>query len=123
MSFSPRERLESFHQGMEKAKQEMPKTGEAFFNFTGTAQSKGALTRREKKLIAIALSIYTRCEDCIVHHVYEALKLGLTRKEILDAAGVGLVFGGGPSFGAVASMLIASLDEFEKDTKKKGSKR
>ena len=30
MSFSPRERLEQFHQGMEKAKQEMPKTSKAF---------------------------------------------------------------------------------------------
>ena len=123
MSFSPRDRLEAFHQGMEKAKQEMSKTSEAFFNFTGTAQSKGALTRREKKLIALALSVYTRCEDCIVHHVYEALKLGITRKEILDAAGVGLVFGGGPSFGAVASMVIASIDEFEKDVKKKPRNR
>ena len=122
MSFSPRERLESFHQGMEKAKQEMPETSEAFSNFTGTAQSKGALTRREKKLIALGLSVYTRCEDCIVHHVYEALKLGITRKEILDAAGVGVVFGGGPSFGAIASMVIASIDEFEKDRKKKGRK-
>ena len=123
MSFSPRERLEHFHQGMAKAQQEMPKTSKAFSEFTGTAQSKGALTRREKKLIALALSIYTRCEDCIVHHVYEALKMGITRKEILDAAGVGIVFGGGPSFGAIASILIASIDEFEKDTKKKRRKR
>ena len=123
MSFSPRERLELFHQGMGKAMQEMPKTSKAFSEFTGAAQSKGALTRREKKLIALALSIYTRCEDCIVHHVYEALKMGITRKEILDAAGVGIVFGGGPSFGAIASILIASIDEFEKDTKKKRRKR
>lgn len=123
MSFSPRERLELFHQGMEKAKQQMPKTGKAFLQFTGTAQEKGALTRREKKLISLALSVYTRCEDCIVHHTSEALKLGITRQEILEAAGVGLVFGGGPSFGAIASLLVSCLDEFEKDVKKKRGKR
>ncbi len=123
MSFSPRERLEQFHQGMEKAKQEMPKTSKAFFDFTGTAQSKGVLTRREKKLISLGLSLYARCEDCILHHTYEALKAGLTRKEILEAAGVAMVFGGGPTFGATASLLMAALDEFEKDSKKKRRKR
>lgn len=123
MSFSPRERLEWFHKGMEKTNQELPETSKAFWDFTGAAHKKGALTRREKKLISLALSVYSRCEDCIVHHTSEAFKLGITRQEILEAAGVGMVFGGGPSVGATASLLMASLDEFEKDVKKKRDRR
>lgn len=117
--FNARERLEAFRKGTEKVGKEMPETTKALFDFTGTAQKKGALTAREKKLIAIGLSMYTRCEDCIVHHTHQALEAGLTRKEILEAAGVAMVFGGGPSFGFTATILLAALDEFEHDFKKK----
>jgi AhpD family alkylhydroperoxidase len=113
--FDPRERLEQFRKGTERLSQEMAGTTKALFDFTGTAQKEGALTVREKELISMGIAIYNRCEDCIVYHTYNALQAGCTRKEILEAAGVGMVFGGGPSFGATASLLVATLDEFEKD--------
>lgn len=117
--FHPRERLERFQKGTERLYQEMPETTKAFFNFTGVAQKEGSLTVREKELISIGIAMYNRCEDCIVYHVYNALQAGCKREEILEAAGVAMVFGGGPSFGVTASLLLASLDEFEKDFKNK----
>jgi AhpD family alkylhydroperoxidase len=76
------------------------------------------LTFREKELIAIGISMYHRCEDCIVVHSYKALSAGRTRREILEAAGISMVFGGGPTLGASATLLIDCLNEFEKDFKK-----
>ena len=116
--FDARERLERFRKGTERLSQEMPETTKALFDFTGTAQKEGALTVREKELISMGIAIYNRCEDCIVYHTHNALQAGCTRAEILEAAGVGMVFGGGPSFGATASLLVATLDEFEKDFRK-----
>jgi AhpD family alkylhydroperoxidase len=75
------------------------------------------LTVREKELIAIGISMYHRCEDCIVVHADAALRAGCTRKEILEAAGMAMVFGGGPSLGASASLLLDALDAFEADLK------
>jgi AhpD family alkylhydroperoxidase len=75
----------------------------------------GNLSVREKELVAIGVSLYHRCEDCIAVHVYNAFQAGCSRQEILEAAQIAMVFGGGPSLAASATLLVNALDEFEKD--------
>lgn len=115
--FDPRERLNRFRSGVGELAKAIPDTTNAMLGFIGTAQSKGVLTFREKELIALGVSIYTRCEDCIVVHVYKSFEAGITREEMLEIAGVSLTFGGGPSLGATASLVLAAINEFEKDFK------
>ena len=115
---NPRERLERFEKGVEILRREMPDPVNDLFGFIETAQKESALTVREKELIAIGISLYHRCEECIVVHVRNALQAGCTREEILEAAAMAMVFGGGPSLGASATLLIEALDEFAKDLKK-----
>lgn len=115
---NPRERLQRFRKGVDVLGKEMPDTIRTLFRFVETAQKEGALTAREKELIAIGISLYHRCEDCIAVHVFNALKAGCRREEILEAAGIAMVFGGGPSLGASATLLLDALNEFEKDFKK-----
>ena len=115
MGFDARERLERFNTGVGVLSKEMPETVKRMFDFVGSAQSEGALTLREKELVAIGITMVTRCEDCIAFHTHSALKAGCTRQEILEAAGMAMIFGGGPTLGASASLLLDALDEFEKD--------
>lgn len=115
MGFDARERLERFNAGVGVLGEEMPDTIKHMFDFVGSASSEGVLTMREKELVAIGITMVTRCEDCIAYHTHSALKAGCTREEILEAAGMAMVFGGGPTLGASASLLLAALDEFEKD--------
>ena len=112
---NPRQRLERFRVGVEKLGKEIPGTIESLFGFINTAQKEGALSVREKELVAIGISLYHRCEDCIVVHVFNALQAGCTRQEIMEAAEMAMVFGGGPSLAAAATLLVDALDEFEKD--------
>jgi AhpD family alkylhydroperoxidase len=112
---SPRERLQRFRNGVDVLSKEMPDTIKNLFGFIETAQKESTLTVREKELIAIGINLYHRCEDCIVVHAYKALEAGCTRQEILEAAGMAMVFGGGPSLGASATLLLDALNEFEKD--------
>lgn len=111
---NPKNRLERFRNGVEVLSSQMPETIQSLFGFIETAQKDGVLTAREKELIAIGISIYHRCEDCIVVHVEKALEAGCTRREILEAAGMGIVFGGGPSLASSATLLLDALDEFSK---------
>jgi len=55
----------------------------------------GALSKREKELVAIGISIVTDCESCLEWHIHEALRSGGTEQQVVEAIGVGLEMGVG----------------------------
>lgn len=87
----------------------------AFWQVRKAAVSSGALDTKTKELIALALSVSARCDDCIAHHIYDALEAGATREEITDALGVAVLMGGGTSV-VYASHAIEALDQFSDGT-------
>ena len=62
-----------------------------FMKATGTP---GLVDQKTKKLTAIALSISHRCRPCFEIHVRSALKMGITKAEIDEIAGLATGFGG-----------------------------
>jgi len=44
-----------------------------------------ALDLKTKELIAIGVSLVTKCEGCLHGHIKKALELGITKQEISDA--------------------------------------
>jgi AhpD family alkylhydroperoxidase len=73
----------------------------------------GALSRKHKELMAVAAAIATRCIPCLANHANNAMVAGATRQEIIEAAAIGVEFGGGHSFVIVRDNLIQFLDEIE----------
>jgi AhpD family alkylhydroperoxidase len=78
------------------------------------ALGDGALTHREKELIALGMAITSRCEYCIVLHVDKALKAGVTREEIGEVCGVAALMGGGPAL-MYSGRAMAIVDELMAD--------
>ena len=74
----------------------------------------GALDRREKELMAVTASVATRCVPCLANHANNAILAGARREEVLEAAAIGVEFGGGPSFAVVRDHLFDFLDEIDK---------
>lgn len=75
--------------------------GELLKGFGGlhqAAMKESALGVREKELIALAIGLALRCENCIYSHVRAAIKAGATREQILETAGVAVMMGGGPTY-------------------------
>ncbi|MCU0963054.1 MAG: selenide, water dikinase SelD [Pirellulaceae bacterium] len=72
-------------------------TQQKFFDFLKSANQPAALDARTKRLIAIALSVLSRCEPCVKSHVQKALKEGLSPAEIDEAAWMAISFGGTPT--------------------------
>ena len=62
-----------------------------------SASSEGELDKSTKELMAIAISISIRCEDCIAYHVNNAISLGASRTEVIETINMAIEMGGGPS--------------------------
>ena len=88
-----------------------PTVMEAFERFHQVAIATGALDRKIKELIALAISVTAGCDDCIAHHVHDAIEAGATREEFADALGVAVLMGGGPGM-IYASHAIDAVDQF-----------
>lgn len=89
---------------------------EVMKSFSGIAQSSlapGALDTKTKELIALAISVATRCDDCIGFHAKAALEKGATREEIFETLGTAIYLGAGPAV-MYAAHAIEAFDELAK---------
>lgn len=68
---------------------------------------EGALTVREKELIAMGIAIGIQCEPCILLHVKKSLEAGASKEQILEAAQVAAMMAGGPAFTHVPMVMDA----------------
>ncbi|WP_293749860.1 carboxymuconolactone decarboxylase family protein [uncultured Paraglaciecola sp.] len=76
---------------------EIPEVMAGFGELHSSAVAKGALDTKSKELIALGIAIAVHCDGCIAFHVHDALNAGATRQETLEAIGVAILMGGGPS--------------------------
>lgn len=95
-------------QSMQSMKAASPEIGRAFGPFFQTLMKDGALSSKHKELIALGIGVAVRCEPCIDAHVDKALKAGATAEEIMEAAGVAVMMGGGPAY-TYAPLVNAAL--------------
>ncbi len=71
----------------------------------------GALDKKNKELIALALGVAAHCDACIGFHVEALVKLGASRAEVEEALGMAVYMGGGPSL-MYAADVITAWEEF-----------
>ena len=72
-----------------------PELGEKFFDYYGAVFQKGALTQREKSLIALAVSHAVQCPYCIDAYTDSCLKKGADEVEMMEAVHVAAAIKGG----------------------------
>ena len=87
---------------------------EVMKSFSAMAQSAtkgGALDAKTKELIALAIGVATRCDDCIAFHSKAAASLGATREEIGETLSMAIYMGAGPSV-MYASHALQAFNQF-----------
>ncbi len=94
-----------------RLEKEAPNLYQGFNDLMKACYKPSALDRKYKELMAVTASIATRCIPCLANHMNNAVKAGATREEVLDAAAIGVEFGGGPSFVVVREHVLQFLDE------------
>src|SRR5690242_13757983 len=85
----------------------IPDVFKAFGEISRAAQAPGALDRKTKELIALALAVGARCDACIAYHARGAGRAGADRQEVAEALAVAVQMGGGPAVNYAADALRA----------------
>jgi len=105
-------KFEEISSNLQKLRQLSPDQMGAWDNFTSLYQKDEVLSERHKELTAIALSVNSRCEWGIATHIKRAIQLGTTNQEIIEAAWIAVLMGGGPTL-MYAQRVLQALEEFQ----------
>jgi AhpD family alkylhydroperoxidase len=73
------------------------KVFKAFLEMEKVTFCDGALSKKNKELIAAAIGVVTNCESCMQWHIDQAVKEGATEREVLEAIEVAIEMGIGPA--------------------------
>jgi pyruvate dehydrogenase E2 component (dihydrolipoamide acetyltransferase) len=113
MAVDSNEIMSDLVKGMVQLGEETPELSNAFVQMDNAAYIEGELERKYKELIGLGIAVAVNCVFCMNIHVKQALNEGATREEILEAAAVGVAFGGSPAMAHVATTVLGALDAFE----------
>ncbi|MDH2415990.1 carboxymuconolactone decarboxylase family protein [Nocardioides sp. CER19] len=75
----------------------IPDVYRGFGELSQAAFADGALDRKTKELIALAIGVVEGCDGCVASHGQAAARAGATRQEAAEAIGVTFLMHGGPA--------------------------
>lgn len=106
------EMLEDINETRETLRREYSQQMEAWKAFTEQVRGEGALSKKVKGLVGLALAIARGCDSCIAYHTNAALELGATRAEILEICLMGLYMCGAPAT-PPTGIVLEAIEKFE----------
>lgn len=109
MSTNAQHYFETNARAMKPVRDAMPDLIKGFGGLHQAAFKDGTLSTAQKELIALAIGLSVRCENCMYAHIAAALRAGATRDQILEAAGVAVLMQGGPTY-TYLPRVIEALD-------------
>lgn len=108
-----KEFYEKMNEKMQRVRKENPAISAGFGALFGKIMTEGALSLREKELIALGIAVAINCKPCIVAHTKKCLETGSSKEQIIEAAAVSVVMGGGPAYMHIPE-VVEALDALEK---------
>ncbi len=109
------DKMDEFFVYTAKFMEKYPEIASSFTTLMGSVIQDGKLGSKEKELIAVGIAVGLRCIPCIQAHTKAALNLGATEDEIMEAATVAILMGGGPGMVHVIEVMKAIEAFSEKD--------
>lgn len=106
-----RELTKSVSHNLGILRNDIPDVMKGFSDLARAATSDGALAKKTKELIALALGVAARCDACIGFHVQALVKLGATKAEVEEVLAMAVYMGGGPSL-MYSANAMAAFNEF-----------
>lgn len=88
-------KVDAYKVGVGQMNDVLPQVTEAYHNFTGECFADGALSAKQKQLVALGIAMFTNNEVCTYYHVTEALSKGASKEEVLEATAVAAAVAGG----------------------------
>jgi AhpD family alkylhydroperoxidase len=75
----------------------IPDVYRGFAEMSSAALTSGALEKKVKELIALAIGVVAGCDGCIASHAQGAARAGASKEEAAEAIGVTFLMHGGPA--------------------------
>lgn len=88
-------------------KKDAPDAMNGFYSMAKAATADGALDKKTKEFIALAIGVTQRCDGCIGFHVKALKDLGATKEEMAEVMAMCVYMGGGPALMYAADALRA----------------
>lgn len=98
---------------MEAMVGELPGVMKALMGLHSEVVKDGALSAKTKEIMMVGIAVALRCEYCLWKHVPEAVKMGATREEILEAVSTAILMAGGPAVAYGSVVVLKILDELD----------
>jgi AhpD family alkylhydroperoxidase len=98
-------------QGYRDLMKAIPEQMKGFGDLHRSAVADGALPQVTKELMAVAIAITQRCDDCIALHMHDAVRAGATPEQVHETIGVAMLMGGGPA-STYATHALRALEQF-----------
>jgi AhpD family alkylhydroperoxidase len=73
---------------------QQPEVIAALYRLKGVVFKEGALSVKEKELIAVAVTALLRCDECLLVHANKAKEAGATKDEIRESLLVAMYLAG-----------------------------
>ena len=89
----------------------LPDVMKAFGAMAQAATAPKALDTKTKELVALGIAVAVRCDPCISFHAESARKHGASRDEIMEAVGMAIYMGAGPSV-MYAAQAVEAYDQY-----------
>lgn len=105
------ELTQSVSKNLATLRADIPDVMKGFGALAQAATRDGALDKKTKELIALALGVAAHCDACIGFHAKALVQLGATRPEVEEALGMAVYMGGGPSL-MYSANAIAAFEQF-----------
>lgn len=65
-----------------------------FYGLDAGMYEAGALDKKTKELLGFTASLVLRCDDCILYHLIECAKAGVTSDELAETVAISMLVGG-----------------------------
>ncbi|MDN3956312.1 carboxymuconolactone decarboxylase family protein [Sporolactobacillus laevolacticus] len=86
----------------------------SFGELDANAYADGAISKKNKELIGLAISVVTRCNECVLYHLETSIKAEATKEELIEAIKIGVIGGGSITY-PNARFAIKMIEELLND--------
>lgn len=102
--------IEDYKRGTTRMKEHLPEMTSSYFHFTEEAFKAGEIDKKNKQLMALAISIYAQDEYCIIYHTKGAVENGANETEVMETLAISAALGGGGA--AFAQAVTLAMDTY-----------
>jgi AhpD family alkylhydroperoxidase len=99
--------IQNINENLAPFRKSQPEAMQGFGQLARAAMAEGAISAKNKELIALAIGVTQHCSGCIGFHVKALIKLGCSKAELEEMLSVAVYMGGGPALMYAAEALKA----------------